>query len=310
MENIDKKLYRGESKRSQSNKGKILSGLFFATDIVDASNYTDTDDKIIEYSLSDSARIYNGISSLSFIQNTSGLLHKRYNILNKLYNNVYTVADILEEDSDYEYVKDEYLDSFYHITQTVAKIELEKLGYQGAHWSWEDDLTPDQYQIWDLSIVKEIGEISATDNNVNTIKEDIADSTWAKEIRKDSDAWAILYGWQYKNQKVVEICPEEHTEESLQARIKNIIKSYDKVSEKPTGNRYARGGDFTFFVLYNNSNRNGNSKKIKFGVSESFLLDKSNGGVTNDRLLLLSEDKKRKNKRKRKILEMKKQNNK
>jgi hypothetical protein len=35
----------------------------------------------------------------------------------------------------------------------MARKDLEKKGYDGAHWKWEDDLTPEQYQIWNMSVV-------------------------------------------------------------------------------------------------------------------------------------------------------------
>ena len=73
----------------------------------------------------------------------------------------------------------------------------------------------------------------------------------ALDIRNESDAFGILYGWQYKDKPYVSIYPEEHSEESLNRKINQIIRDYDKYSDKdPKGNRYAQKKDFRFDVLY------------------------------------------------------------
>ena len=73
----------------------------------------------------------------------------------------------------------------------------------------------------------------------------------ADQIREHSDEYAILVGWQYKNEPYVEIYPEEHSKESLENRINRIKRSYDRYSFKGnTGHRYAKDIDFKFDVLY------------------------------------------------------------
>ena len=73
----------------------------------------------------------------------------------------------------------------------------------------------------------------------------------ADQIREHSDEYAILVGWQYKNEPYVEIYPEEHSKESLENRINRIKRSYDRYSFKcNTGHRYAKDIDFKFDVLY------------------------------------------------------------
>lgn len=78
----------------------------------------------------------------------------------------------------------------------------------------------------------------------------------ALELQKTSKAYAILYGWRFKNQPDFALeLPEEHSEESLDARMKQIVHSYNRYSDRdPKGNRYARPHDFMFYVLYNDKN--------------------------------------------------------
>ncbi len=43
---------------------------------------------------------------------------------------------------------------FYTATQDRAEKILKEQGYPGVKWSYEDDLTPIQYHIWDKSIIR------------------------------------------------------------------------------------------------------------------------------------------------------------
>ena len=91
--------------------------------------------------------------------------------------------------------------------------------------------------------------------NIEVLEEAINPSE-ALKLKENSDAYAILYGWQYKNEPAVELYPEEHSEESLKQRIDQIIKDYHKYSETNSrGNRYAYERDFIFYVLYNHKDR-------------------------------------------------------
>ena len=83
------------------------------------------------------------------------------------------------------------------------------------------------------------------------LTEEINTKDIALDLRKESDAFAILYGWQYKDKPYIDIYPEEHSEESLRRRINQIVRDYDRYSERDSkGNRYAKESDFRFDVLY------------------------------------------------------------
>ena len=73
----------------------------------------------------------------------------------------------------------------------------------------------------------------------------------ALDVKKTSDAYAILYGWKYKNNPEVEIEPEEHSEQSLKARIRDIISEQGLHNDGFT-NTKPKESDFIFYVLYNN----------------------------------------------------------
>ncbi len=44
---------------------------------------------------------------------------------------------------------------YFSVMQQIAGDILERKGYPGAKWLSEDDLTPEQYQIWDESILRD-----------------------------------------------------------------------------------------------------------------------------------------------------------
>lgn len=89
-------------------------------------------------------------------------------------------------------------------------------------------------------------------NNSKYLLKEAVDSKAALELQEVSDAYAILYGWRFKNQPDVEIAPEEHTEESLQIRLNQIVNDMSVYSQNnPKGNRYAKANDFIFYILYN-----------------------------------------------------------
>ena len=94
------------------------------------------------------------------------------------------------------------------------------------------------------------------------VLEEAVDPSEALKIKKDSDAYAILYGWKYKNEPAIEIYPEEHSEESLKLRLHKIITDYNKYSDNPRGNRYAKESDFIFYILYNKN-------KLKESLTEA-----------------------------------------
>lgn len=83
--------------------------------------------------------------------------------------------------------------------------------------------------------------------NIHSIKEAV-DPTKAKEVKKNSDALAVLYGYKFRNEPEVELEPEEHDEKSLRVRINQIVSSYNGKGNRPSKN--AKETDFIFYVLY------------------------------------------------------------
>ena len=83
--------------------------------------------------------------------------------------------------------------------------------------------------------------------NIHSIKEAV-DPTKAKEVKKNSDAWAVLYGYKFRNEPEVELEPEEHDEKSLRERINEIVSSYNGKGNRQSKN--AKETDFIFYVLY------------------------------------------------------------
>lgn len=88
-------------------------------------------------------------------------------------------------------------------------------------------------------------------NNNRCLLREAVDPSDALKIREKSNAHAILYGWKYKGEEV-EIAPEEHTPQSLERRLNQIVSSMSVYSQNnPRGNRYAYHRDFIFYILYN-----------------------------------------------------------
>ena len=146
-------IYRGEGEYNHSTHKKNYGGLFFATNEGDASEYSDN---VIKYVIDDNAKIYNGRSSEIYCEQNNLFDVEDKDIL-ELTNN--TISKISQMYDDGQFIQDDYLELCFPIWQLMARKDLEKKGYDGAHWKWEDDLTPEQYQIWNTSIVsKQIGE--------------------------------------------------------------------------------------------------------------------------------------------------------
>lgn len=82
------------------------------------------------------------------------------------------------------------------------------------------------------------------------------DPAWTKRIKENNpNAYAILYGWQYKNEPEVEITPEVYMDKaSLDRRLNQIVKDYSVYSQiSLRGNRYAKESDILFYILYPSS---------------------------------------------------------
>ena len=87
-------------------------------------------------------------------------------------------------------------------------------------------------------------------NVINKLTEAI-DPKAALELKKESKSPIIFYGWQYKNDTPVDIIPEEHTEESFEARKRRVVNDYNKLNADKPRSGYAKENEFMFYVLYN-----------------------------------------------------------
>lgn len=116
------------------------------------------------------AKIYeNEKSSWDYVHNNK-YDTKKYEFLKNIKSRYYpikndkqldTLNEILKdiEEKGYGYYDEEtgtrnYTDMSFYATQMIAKYELEKQGYDGVHWSNEEDEDPSQYQIWNKKILK------------------------------------------------------------------------------------------------------------------------------------------------------------
>ena len=171
--NINEKIIqRGEDSYNYSNKFDNLAGKFFFGDNQWKKVDWDDADKdgyygdLVEYDLSKDAKIYRGYSSedycdkhnlydvkdngLKKILISSGLKDE---YIKKYENQDLTLNEISKEDLPF---KTNDANSWFACFQYMAKKDLEKKGYDGARWEHEDDVTPHQYQIWNLDKVKKI----------------------------------------------------------------------------------------------------------------------------------------------------------
>lgn len=88
------------------------------------------------------------------------------------------------------------------------------------------------------------------------------DPSKALEVKKNSDADVIFYGYQYKNEKPVEFDPpRELSSDEYKAEIQTIVDSKTSLNaDEPTGNRYGHDRDFIFYALYNRKNEKDDNK--------------------------------------------------
>ena len=75
----------------------------------------------------------------------------------------------------------------------------------------------------------------------------------ALQVKKNSDADVIFYGYQYKDEQPVEFDPpKELSDKEYEAEIRTIVNSKTKLNaDKPSGNRYGYDRDFMFYALFN-----------------------------------------------------------
>lgn len=133
------------------------------SDNVAGNFFTDYGESIADYGdnkivveVPDDIRLFNFSSSRDFIYKNN-LENKHYPELKSLSNDgVFdTIAQYVDaaDNGIYEYFKDNNPNIWIQACQLVAKLELEGK-YDGAHWRWEDELIPEQWQIWNTALLK------------------------------------------------------------------------------------------------------------------------------------------------------------
>ena len=131
-------------------------------------------------------------------------------------------------------------------------------------------------------IANKVAEILKSDK-----LEEAIDPSKALEVKKNSDADVIFYGWQYKNEKPVEFDPpKELSSDEYKAEVQTIVDSKTKLNaDKPTGNRYGYDRDFTFYALYNRKNESDekdDNKMNEANLGRKFSeLEKANNNLIN-----------------------------
>lgn len=100
-------------------------------------------------------------------------------------------------------------------------------------------------------IANDVAEILKSDNLDEAI-----DPSKALEVKKNSDADVIFYGYQYKNEKPIEFDPpKELSSDAYRSEVEKIAAEKTKLNpEAPRGNRYGHEHDFVFYALYNRKN--------------------------------------------------------
>ncbi len=171
----EKLIYRGESERNYSKNYPAYAGLFFYGDkeseyilSQENSNNIDTDfGTLTTYDMADDIKLYQGYSSEDYcyknsLGKTPNKMIKQFlisaeidpNIL-KGYEQDLSLEDVYKNNLA-DYTNDPSV--IFAITQYLAKEHLEQLGYDGVEWQHEDDLTPNQYQIWNLKKLKRLND--------------------------------------------------------------------------------------------------------------------------------------------------------
>ena len=180
MKLVEKIIYRGTTEQSFSNqyKGQTFAGLFYGPTAKSVEGWGAP----VKYKLSNEAKIFKYASSDAFCYNYN-LYNREYKELNLIckpyevnvkslnYFTALSEEDQKELDKKVQQIAGSlfcWYDLWTWCTQLVAKIELEKKGYDGALWKEEDFGNPIQYQIWNLDVVKTIEEESLKNNKMNT----------------------------------------------------------------------------------------------------------------------------------------------
>ncbi len=145
-------------------------GRFYADCPDDASEFGDI---IQVVKLDKSASILTGYDSSYSFCHRNGLIDKSYSILREISNGKYsTLREFVETGYD-----DTYDNWSSRIYQCVANKELSATGYDGAEWTWEDDLVPHQYQIWNSDVITRCGTLRVVwENGKETFVKDMIEN--------------------------------------------------------------------------------------------------------------------------------------
>lgn len=211
----EKIIQRGENEYNYSNNLENLAGKFFFGD----NQYKKKDwpeeerdgdyGDLVDYNLSKDAKIYKGYSSeyycdthklndvkdkmLKQILINSGLKDE---YVKKYENQDLTLREIRREDLPF---KTRDVNSWFACFQYMAKKDLEKKGYDGAEWEHEDDVTPHQYQIWNLDKVKRVNkeslkeDLQEEDNEGNTLSKEQIEFFKNSKVRDNSGKLLVCY---------------------------------------------------------------------------------------------------------------------
>lgn len=203
-------LYRGTSERSFSKNYEAVAGLFFSTKRKSVTGWGN----VKRYWLKNNAKIYQEDDSSGGF--CTDYYDKKYPELKK-YFGVYFDDINIEKLRDFKNLsqkqKDKlekkveeiagnqfcWLDVWTWCSQLVARIELEKQGYDGAKWTAEDFGNPVQYQIWNLDVLKSYeGQVESFEESINDnynvkvyrvdSKTDEDNSKWSNSIRFFADS--------------------------------------------------------------------------------------------------------------------------
>ena len=120
----------------------------------DGSGYTDYGPDRVPAAIHKNARLFKGRSSMDFAYKR-GLMKQRRPEVEEL-TGKWTLEEVADHLGDYMELKGrtDTSNPDYAAFQEVAKRELENEGYDGAHWSYEDELSPEQYQIWNKDVIR------------------------------------------------------------------------------------------------------------------------------------------------------------
>lgn len=148
-----------ERRGGPGRRGDEPSGIFFSPRGESVGEYGD---KVYHATILPNVAMHEGESSMAHAQEND-LMDKPLpkDLQDKL--GVKTLTEVEEKSINGGVHSAEFHDNYYDAYQRMAKLDLESKGYQGAHWTQEEDLAPEQYQIWDRNAMA----ITGADHKLN-----------------------------------------------------------------------------------------------------------------------------------------------